>query len=87
MVDRRDATGGTLVVGGGFAGASVARALRKRGVTIVNPDSTMVYTPLLPEAAAGTLEPRHGSFPCGRCARTPSSSSDGSSHTTPPAAR
>ncbi len=56
---RREAAGGTLVVGGGFAGAYVARLLGKRGVTIVNPDNFMVYTPLLPEAAAGTLEPRH----------------------------
>jgi len=46
-------------VGGGFAGAYVARLLGKRGVTIVNPDNFMLYTPLLPEAAAGTLEPRH----------------------------
>lgn len=59
MAERRDALGGTLVVGGGFAGASVARALGKRGATIVNPDNFMLYTPLLPEAAAGTLEPRH----------------------------
>src|SRR6186997_3467500 len=58
-VERRKATGGTLVVGGGFAGAYVARLLRKRGATIVNPDNFMLYTPLLPEAAAGTLEPRH----------------------------
>jgi NADH dehydrogenase len=56
---RREAAGGTLVVGGGFAGAYVARLLGKRGATIVNPDNFMVYTPLLPEAAAGTLEPRH----------------------------
>ena len=47
------------MVGGGFAGAYVARLLGQRGVTIVNPDNFMVYTPLLPEAAAGTLEPRH----------------------------
>jgi NADH dehydrogenase len=46
-------------VGGGFAGAYVARLLGKRGATIVNPDNFMLYTPLLPEAAAGTLEPRH----------------------------
>jgi NADH dehydrogenase len=58
-VERREAQGGTLVVGGGFAGAYVARLLGKRGATIVNPDNFMVYTPLLPEAAAGTLEPRH----------------------------
>ncbi|HWO79200.1 NAD(P)/FAD-dependent oxidoreductase [Gaiella sp.] len=56
---RREAAGGTLVVGGGFAGAYVARLLGQRGATIVNPDNFMVYTPLLPEAAAGTLEPRH----------------------------
>lgn len=47
------------MVGGGFAGAYVARLLGQRGATIVNPDNFMVYTPLLPEAAAGTLEPRH----------------------------
>ena len=56
---RRDAVGGTLIVGGGFAGASVARLLGSAGATIVNPDNFMLYTPLLPEAAAGTLEPRH----------------------------
>jgi NADH dehydrogenase len=47
------------VVGGGFAGAYVARLIGQRGATIVNPDNFRVYTPLLPEAAAGTLEPRH----------------------------
>jgi NADH dehydrogenase len=55
----RDARGGTLVVGGGFAGAYVARLLKKRGATIVSPENFMLYTPLLPEAASGTLEPRH----------------------------
>lgn len=59
MATRREAQGGTLVVGGGFAGAYVARLLGRRGATIVNPDNFMLYTPLLPEAAAGTLEPRH----------------------------
>jgi NADH dehydrogenase len=58
-VERRQARGGTLIVGGGFAGAYVARLLGKRGATIVNPDNFMLYTPLLPEAAAATLEPRH----------------------------
>jgi NADH:quinone reductase (non-electrogenic) len=58
-VERREARGGTLIVGGGFAGAYVARLLGRRGATIVNPDNFMLYTPLLPEAAAGTLEPRH----------------------------
>ena len=46
-------------MGGGFAGAYVARLLGKRGATIVNPDNFMLYTPLLPEAAARILEPRH----------------------------
>jgi NADH:quinone reductase (non-electrogenic) len=53
------ALGGTLVVGGGFAGGYVARLLGKRGATIVSPENFMLYTPLLPEAASGTLEPRH----------------------------
>jgi NADH:ubiquinone reductase (H+-translocating) len=56
---RRDAFGGTLVLGGGFAGSYVARLLGKRGATIVSPENFMLYTPMLPEAASGTLEPRH----------------------------
>jgi NADH dehydrogenase len=55
----RVARGGTLVLGGGFAGAQVARRLGRAGATIVNPANFMLYTPLLPEAAAGTIEPRH----------------------------
>jgi NADH dehydrogenase len=58
MADRK-ALGGTLVLGGGFAGGYVARLLGKRGATIVSPENFMLYTPLLPEAASGTLEPRH----------------------------
>src|SRR5437762_4905434 len=54
-----DAVGGTLVLGGGFAGGYVARLLGKSGSTIVSPENFMLYTPLLPEAASGTLEPRH----------------------------
>jgi NADH dehydrogenase len=54
-----DAKGGTLVIGGGFAGSYVARLLGKRGATIVSPENFMLYTPMLPEAASGTLEPRH----------------------------
>src|SRR6186997_578348 len=55
----REARGGVLVVGGGFAGAYVARLLGKRGATIVSPENFMLYTPMLPEVASGTLEPRH----------------------------
>jgi NADH:quinone reductase (non-electrogenic) len=54
-----EALGGTLVIGGGFAGGYVARLLGKRGATIVSPENFMLYTPMLPEAASGTLEPRH----------------------------
>ena len=53
------ASGSTLVIGGGFAGGYVARLLGKRGATIVSPENFMLYTPMLPEAASGTLEPRH----------------------------
>jgi NADH dehydrogenase len=59
MTDRREARGGVLVAGGGFAGGYVARLLGRRGATIVSPENFMLYTPLLPEAASGTLEPRH----------------------------
>ena len=55
----REAQGGTLVLGGGFAGAYVARLLGRQGATIISPQNSMLYTPLLPEAASGTLEPRH----------------------------
>jgi NADH:ubiquinone reductase (H+-translocating) len=55
----REARGGTLVLGGGFAGSYVARFLGKDGATIVSRENFMLYTPMLPEAASGTLEPRH----------------------------
>jgi len=58
-VDSREARGGTLILGGGFAGGYVARLLRRRGATVVSLENSMLYTPLLPEAASGTLEPRH----------------------------
>jgi NADH:ubiquinone reductase (H+-translocating) len=47
------------VLGGGFAGSYVARLLGSAGATIVSPENFMLYTPMLPEAASGTLEPRH----------------------------
>jgi NADH dehydrogenase len=58
-VERREARGGTLILGGGFAGSYVARLLKRRGGTIVSLENSMLYTPLLPEAASGTIEPRH----------------------------
>ena len=60
MAERR-ARGGTLILGGGFAGAWTARLLGKRGrdSTIVNHENFMLFASLLPEAASGSLEPRH----------------------------
>ena len=55
----RSAKGGVLILGGGFAGSVVARRLGASGATIVSPDNFVLYTPMLPEAASGTLEPRH----------------------------
>src|SRR5581483_990192 len=62
-VAEREARGGILVLGGGFAGAYVARLLGERGATIVSRENFMLYTPMLPEAASGTLEPRHTVVP------------------------
>jgi NADH:ubiquinone reductase (H+-translocating) len=58
-LQRREAKNGTLVLGGGFAGSYVARLLGRAGATIVSTENFMLYTPILPEAASGTLEPRH----------------------------
>lgn len=49
----------TLVLGGGFAGGQLARLLGDDDVAIVSPESALLYTPLLPEVAAGAIEPRH----------------------------
>ena len=52
-----------VVVGGGYAGLTTAsRLLRSRrdlDVTLVNPSGYMTYQPLLPEVAAGTVQPGH----------------------------
>jgi NADH:quinone reductase (non-electrogenic) len=62
-VVEREARGDILILGGGFAGAYVARLLGSRGATMVSHENFMLYTPLLPEAASGTLEPRHTVVP------------------------
>jgi NADH dehydrogenase len=54
-----EARGGTLILGGGFAGSWVARRLKRQGATIVSPENFMLFASMLPEAASGTLEPRH----------------------------
>jgi len=54
-----------VIVGGGFGGAAAARELERAmprqsaRLVLVNETNFMLYTPFLPEAAAGTLEPRH----------------------------
>lgn len=54
-----------VVVGGGYVGATTARALRRQltraeaEVTVIDPRSYMTYQPFLAEAAAGSVEPRH----------------------------
>ena len=59
----REALNGTLILGGGFAGSYVARLLGARGATMVSLENYMLYTPMLVEAASGTLEPRHTVVP------------------------
>src|SRR5205085_7418135 len=54
-----------IIAGGGFGGLQAARTLERvldrhsARITLVNDVNFMLYTPLLPGAAAGTLEPRH----------------------------
>jgi len=61
-----------LILGGGYVGMYAALRLRsklRRGeadVTVVDPRSYMTYQPFLPEAAAGSLEPRHVVVPLRR---------------------
>jgi NADH dehydrogenase len=62
-----------LIVGGGFGGTGVARHLqellagrRRPGgprVLLVAPENFLLFAPLLPEAAAGVVEPRHAVIP------------------------
>jgi NADH dehydrogenase len=54
-----------VIAGGGFGGFYAARALERllpaqsARVSLVNDANFMLYTPLLPGAAGGTLDPRH----------------------------
>src|SRR4051795_3342042 len=54
-----------VIPGGGFGGLSAARRLERvlprhsAQVTLVADANFLLYTPLLPGAASGTLEPRH----------------------------
>ncbi|MGW3728067.1 NAD(P)/FAD-dependent oxidoreductase [Streptomyces sp. F001] len=65
-----------LVVGGGYVGMYTALCLQRklkrelgRGeaeITVVTPDPYMTYQPFLPEAAAGSISPRHVVVPLRR---------------------
>jgi NADH dehydrogenase len=54
-----------VIAGGGFGGLYAARRLERvlprhsARITVLSDNNFLLYTPLLPGAAAGTLEPRH----------------------------
>ena len=65
-----------LIVGGGYVGMYTALRLQRRlrrelkskrvEIVVVDPRSYMTYQPFLPEAAAGSVEPRHVVVPLRR---------------------
>ncbi|GAA3393085.1 NAD(P)/FAD-dependent oxidoreductase [Streptomyces roseoviridis] len=65
-----------LVVGGGYVGMYTALRLQRQlktelrsraaEITVVTPDPYMTYQPFLPEAAAGSISPRHVVVPLRR---------------------
>ena len=90
-----------VIAGGGFGGYYTAKTLERVApkdvrVTLINDVNFMLYAPVLPGAAAGTLEPRHVVVPLrerlkrtsGSAATPPSSASSGcrrcSTSTSPP---
>jgi NADH dehydrogenase len=54
-----------VIVGGGYVGMYTALNLQRKlsrgsaDITVIDPQSNMTYQPFLPEAAAGSVEPRH----------------------------
>jgi NADH dehydrogenase len=64
-----------LIVGGGYVGMYTALRLQKNlsasraEITVVDPQPNMTYQPFLPEAAAGSVEPRHVVVPLRRVLR------------------
>ena len=62
-----DGTSGTnriVIVGGGFAGVELAKRLEKKvsreiEIVVISAENHMVFTPMLPEVAARTLNPLH----------------------------
>jgi NADH dehydrogenase len=64
-----------LIVGGGYVGMYTALGLQSKlspgdaSITVVDPQPQMTYQPFLPEAAAGSIEPRHVVVPLRRVLR------------------
>lgn len=53
-------TPSVVIIGGGFAGLTAARALEDRArVTVVSDQNFLLFTPMLAEVASGDLDPRH----------------------------
>lgn len=59
-----------VILGGGFAGVETAKQLERRfgadpsvSLTLVSDTNALLFTPLMPEVAAGNLEPTHISTP------------------------
>ena len=60
-----------LILGGGYVGLYTALTLKRRSrravdITVVDRRPYMTYAPFLPEAAAGSIEPRHAVVPLRR---------------------
>lgn len=64
-----------LILGGGYIGLYCALGLERRlrrdeaTITLVSPESFMLYQSFLPEAASGNIEPRHVVVPLRRALR------------------
>jgi NADH:ubiquinone reductase (H+-translocating) len=64
-----------VIAGGGYVGLYAALRLEQllepgeADLYLVNPDNFMVYRPLLPEVASGTVEPRHAVVPLRKALR------------------
>ncbi|MEJ3652459.1 NAD(P)/FAD-dependent oxidoreductase [Actinomycetes bacterium KLBMP 9759] len=58
-----------VIVGGGYVGMYTALRLQRKlrsgeaEITVIDPQPHMTYQPFLPEAAAGSIEPRHVTVP------------------------
>lgn len=60
-----------VVVGSGWGGATLSSALdeRKYKITVVSPEETTPYTPLLASAACGLYDFRYAQSPLEQCLR------------------